>query len=76
MKIITSDEQLFQHAARARGRVVLVTGQLRTSSGRLKLIICSHPSSIGGAAGPGRDAAMAFAKNGYLPLYLQVTSVH
>jgi len=43
MSVITSNEKLFQYAARARGRVVLVTG---------------------GAAGPGREAAMAFAKHG------------
>ena len=27
MTTITNDEELFRHAARARGRVVLITGQ-------------------------------------------------
>ena len=33
MTRISNDEDLFQHAARARGRVVVVTGQVHTISG-------------------------------------------
>lgn len=43
MTTISNGQELFRHAARARGRVVLVTG---------------------GAAGPGRDAALTFAMHG------------
>lgn len=34
MNIITSDEKLFEYSARAKGRVVLVTGQVHTLGGR------------------------------------------
>lgn len=42
MNLITSDEELFKHAAQAQGRVVLVTGQVHTFGGHPKLIPFSY----------------------------------
>ena len=77
MSAITNDEELFRHASRARGRVVLITGQIHICNPRISV---HSPFSysyayIGGAAGPARHAAWSFAKNGFVPLHLQVLFV-
>ena len=74
MATITNDEDLFRYAARARGRVVLITGQGARvhDPGGHQSTLRSHISiSIGGAAGPARHAAWSFAKNGFVPPHVR-----
>jgi NAD(P)-dependent dehydrogenase (short-subunit alcohol dehydrogenase family) len=66
-----ADDQLFVHAKRAKGKVVVITGASRSTlfffSFRRGLNRLTHSLShpiAGAASGIGREAALAFAKHG------------
>jgi len=62
-----ADDQLFIHAKRAKGKVVVITGASRSKlffrRGFKPAHSLSHPIA-GAASGIGREAALAFAKHG------------
>ena len=62
-----SDEGLYEHAARAKGQVVVITGTCCREIVGLARQISHWQFLLAGAGnGIGKEAALAFAKNGYV----------
>lgn len=63
------DDKLYDHASRAKGAVVLITGRLFPS------FICDRgfrPYNTGASKGIGKASALEFAKYGFVRLYRNV----